>query len=79
MDAREVLTHLTTPLTAPPYPAVLNNRSRQELFKTGRFVDREYLNIYYRTDPEALRRFAEQVAKQYLAAPPMAALKGGVQ
>jgi phenylpropionate dioxygenase-like ring-hydroxylating dioxygenase large terminal subunit len=27
-------------------------------------------------DSEALRRFAEQVAKQYLASPPMAALKG---
>ena len=60
MDAREVLTHLTTPLTAPPYPAVLNNRSRQELFKTGRFIDREYLNIYYRTDPEALRRIVPE-------------------
>jgi hypothetical protein len=27
-------------------------------------------------DADALRRFAEQVAKQYIASPPMAALKG---
>ena len=60
MDAREVVTHLTTPLSAPPYPAVLNNRSREELYKTGRFIDREYLNIYYRTDPEALRRIVPE-------------------
>jgi acetoacetate decarboxylase len=60
MDAQEVLTHLTTPLTAPPYPAVLNNRSREELYKTGRFIDREYLNIYYRTDPEALRQIVPE-------------------
>jgi hypothetical protein len=30
-------------------------------------------------DPEALRRFAEQLARQYVASPPMAALKGGVK
>jgi phenylpropionate dioxygenase-like ring-hydroxylating dioxygenase large terminal subunit len=30
-------------------------------------------------DAEALRRFAEQVAKQYVASPPMAALKGGIK
>ena len=29
--------------------------------------------------PDALRRFAEQVAKQYLASPPMAALKRGLR
>ncbi|MEV6239620.1 acetoacetate decarboxylase [Lentzea sp. NPDC051838] len=33
-----------TPLTAPAFPAV-----------QPRFYDREYLNIVYRTDPEALR------------------------
>lgn len=33
-----------TPLTAPAFPAV-----------RPRFFDREYLNIVYRTDPEALR------------------------
>jgi len=33
-----------TPLTAPAFPAV-----------QPRFFDREYLNIVYRTDPEALR------------------------
>jgi hypothetical protein len=30
-------------------------------------------------DAEALRRFAEQVAKQYVASPPMAALRGGIK
>jgi acetoacetate decarboxylase len=44
MKAAEVLTHLSTPLGSPPYPLAVN-----------RFYDREYLNIFYRTDPEALR------------------------
>ena len=38
-----------TPLTAPAFPAV-----------QPRFFDREYLNIVYRTDPEALRAVVPQ-------------------
>jgi len=38
-----------TPLTAPAFPAV-----------QPRFYDREYLNIVYRTDPEALRAVVPQ-------------------
>ncbi len=44
MRAQDVAKAHATPLTAPPYPMVAN-----------RFVDREYLNITYRTDAEALR------------------------
>ncbi|SDM80232.1 acetoacetate decarboxylase [Allokutzneria albata] len=44
MRAEDVLTRVTTPLTAPAYP-----------LGAYRFTDREYLNIFYRTDVEALR------------------------
>lgn len=44
MRAEDVARIHATPLTAPPYPLAQN-----------RFIDREYLNITYRTDPEALR------------------------
>ncbi|QUQ66838.1 acetoacetate decarboxylase [Kutzneria sp. CA-103260] len=44
MKASEVATRLATPLTAPAWAPV-----------RSRFTDREYLNIVYRTDPEALR------------------------
>ncbi|GAB2759420.1 acetoacetate decarboxylase [Salinifilum aidingensis] len=44
MTRDEVLQAVTTPLTAPAYPPV-----------RPRFTDREYLNIVYRTDPDALR------------------------
>ncbi len=44
MRAQDVAKAHATPLTAPPYPLVAN-----------RFIDREYLNITYRTDAEALR------------------------
>ncbi|GAB3687841.1 acetoacetate decarboxylase [Saccharopolyspora tripterygii] len=44
MNRERILQHLATPLNAPAYaPAV------------ARFTDREYLNVVYRTDPEALR------------------------
>ncbi|MEV0084211.1 acetoacetate decarboxylase [Saccharopolyspora sp. NPDC050642] len=44
MNREQILHSLNTPLTNPAYaPAV------------ARFTDREYLNIVYRTDPEALR------------------------
>jgi acetoacetate decarboxylase len=41
-----------TPLSAPAFPAV-----------QPRFFDREYLNIVYRTDPEALRAVVPQPLK----------------
>ncbi|MEV6610523.1 acetoacetate decarboxylase [Kutzneria sp. NPDC051319] len=44
MKASEVARRLATPLTAPAWAPV-----------RARFTDREYLNIVYRTDPEALR------------------------
>ncbi|MYT71988.1 MULTISPECIES: acetoacetate decarboxylase [unclassified Streptomyces] len=44
MRAEEVRRHVTTPLTTPVYPP-----------RATRFTDREYLNVLYRTDPEALR------------------------
>ena len=44
MRAEDVLAKVTTPLAAPAYP-----------LGVYRFTDREYLNIFYRTDPEALR------------------------
>jgi acetoacetate decarboxylase len=43
MRAEDVVQSLTTPLNAPAYPA-----------GPYRFTSREYLNITYRTDPEAL-------------------------
>lgn len=46
MRRDEVLRQLTTPLGAPAYPPG----------GPYRFTDREYLNITYRTDPEAMRR-----------------------
>ncbi|MGY1697590.1 acetoacetate decarboxylase [Geodermatophilus sp. SYSU D00814] len=45
MDADEVRRQSTTPLGAPAYPA-----------GRYRFTGREYLNILYRTDAEAMRR-----------------------
>ncbi|SNS97807.1 acetoacetate decarboxylase [Geodermatophilus saharensis] len=45
MDADEVRRQSTTPLGAPAYPA-----------GRYRFTGREYLNILYRTDVEAMRR-----------------------
>ncbi|MDM7888574.1 acetoacetate decarboxylase [Curtobacterium sp. RHCJP20] len=44
MRADDVLQHLTTPLAAPVYP-----------LRPTRFTDREYFNVVYRTDPDALR------------------------
>ncbi|MFB9908560.1 acetoacetate decarboxylase [Allokutzneria oryzae] len=44
MRAEEVLTKVTTPLAAPSYP-----------LGVYRFTDREYLNVFYRTDADALR------------------------
>jgi acetoacetate decarboxylase len=45
MDAEEVRRQATTPLGAPAYPP-----------RRYRFTGREYLNILYRTDAEAMRR-----------------------
>ncbi|SIS04022.1 acetoacetate decarboxylase [Peribacillus simplex] len=45
IDVNNISKNLNTPLTAPAYPS-------PPLYK---FNDREYLNIYYRTDPKALR------------------------
>ncbi|MFJ8543298.1 acetoacetate decarboxylase [Streptomyces sp. NPDC093586] len=44
MRAEEIRSRLSTPLTTPVYPP-----------RATRFTDREYLNVVYRTDPEALR------------------------
>ncbi|MGP3999412.1 acetoacetate decarboxylase [Streptomyces sp. 8N706] len=44
MKQQDVPRHIATPLVNPAYPPVV-----------PRFTDREYLNIVYRTDPEALR------------------------
>jgi len=44
MKISEVRQQITTPLSSPAYPAV-----------GSRFTNREYLNIVYRTDAEALR------------------------
>jgi acetoacetate decarboxylase len=44
VKASDVARRLATPLTAPAWAPV-----------RSRFTDREYLNIVYRTDPEALR------------------------
>jgi acetoacetate decarboxylase len=44
MRADELVNRFTTPLTAPAYPPVV-----------PRYTGREYLNIYYRTDPDAAR------------------------
>jgi acetoacetate decarboxylase len=45
LDADEVRRQLTTPVGAPAFPPG----------GPYRFVDREYLNIIYRTDPDAMR------------------------
>jgi acetoacetate decarboxylase len=42
--ADDVRSRFTTPLSAPAYPPVI-----------PRYTGREYLNIYYRTDPDAAR------------------------
>ncbi|MFD5594071.1 acetoacetate decarboxylase [Streptomyces griseorubiginosus] len=44
MRTQDVRQRLTTPLSSPAYPPMV-----------PRFTDREYLNIVYRTDPDALR------------------------
>lgn len=44
MRADDVHQHLTTPLAAPVYP-----------LRPTRFTGREYFNVVYRTDPDALR------------------------
>lgn len=44
MKIEDVRRHATTPLTSPAFPPVV-----------PWFIDREYLNIVYRTDPDALR------------------------
>ncbi|MCP2339872.1 acetoacetate decarboxylase [Actinomadura rupiterrae] len=44
MKPEELLRGPVPPLAAPPYP-----------LRATRFVDREYLNVVYRTDPDALR------------------------
>ncbi|MGV4925842.1 acetoacetate decarboxylase [Streptomyces sp. BHT-5-2] len=44
MKAEEVRQHVTTPLTSPAFAPMV-----------PRFTDREYLNVVYRTDPDALR------------------------
>ncbi|MCP2163623.1 acetoacetate decarboxylase [Goodfellowiella coeruleoviolacea] len=44
MRADQIAHRLSTPLTSPAYPPVV-----------PRFTDREYLNIVYRTDADALR------------------------
>jgi acetoacetate decarboxylase len=44
MQPTEVLSHVTTPLVNPAFAPVI-----------PRFTNREYLNITYRTDPDALR------------------------
>ncbi|MFF7868426.1 acetoacetate decarboxylase [Streptomyces qaidamensis] len=44
MKAEDVRQHVTTPLAGPAYAPMV-----------PRFTDREYLNIVYRTDPDALR------------------------
>jgi acetoacetate decarboxylase len=44
VKAADVVRRVTTPLTTPPYPLAAN-----------RFYDREYFNIVYRTEVDALR------------------------
>lgn len=44
MKPEELLRSPVPPLDAPPYP-----------LRATRFVDREYLNVIYRSDPDALR------------------------
>ncbi|MCP2257206.1 acetoacetate decarboxylase [Streptoalloteichus tenebrarius] len=44
MRPEQLLRAPVTPLAAPPYP-----------LRATRFLDREYLNVVYRTDPDALR------------------------
>ena len=50
MRVEDVHRQLTTPLGAPAYPPG----------GPYRFTDREYLNITYRTDPEAMRRLVPE-------------------
>lgn len=44
IDVNNIVKNLNTPLTSPAYPV-----------PTYKFVNREYLNIIYRTDEKALR------------------------
>ncbi len=44
IDVKDIAKNLNTPLTAPAYP-----------IPNYKFVNREYLNIIYRTDEKALR------------------------
>ena len=52
MKIDEVRRHVTTPLTAPAFAPVV-----------PRFTDREYLNIVYRTDADALRAVVPEPLK----------------
>ncbi|WP_370948157.1 acetoacetate decarboxylase [Amycolatopsis sp. cg5] len=52
MNTQEVLQHVTTPLANPAYAPVV-----------PRFTNREYLNIVYRTDLEALRAVVPEPLK----------------
>jgi acetoacetate decarboxylase len=49
VDSTDVAHSISTPVDSPAFP-----RSRY------RFVDRDYLTITYRTDPEALRRLVPE-------------------
>ncbi len=53
IDVHDVLKNLNTPLTAPAYPS-------PPFYK---FTDREYLNIYYRTNPKMLRNAVPEPLK----------------
>lgn len=44
MRTEDVRRHYATPIGAPAYPPML-----------PKYIDREYLNIFYRTDPDAVR------------------------
>jgi acetoacetate decarboxylase len=49
MQRDELLRSPLVPLAAPPYP-----------LRATRFIDREYLSVVYRTDPDALRALVPQ-------------------
>lgn len=49
MDKQNVARLVTTPVDSPAYPPT-----------RYRFTNREYLNIFYRTDPEVLRRLVPE-------------------
>lgn len=49
IDVNNIAKNLNTPLTAPAYP-----------MPPYKFVNREYLNIIYRTDEKALRAYSYQ-------------------